>query len=195
MATGDEVDQRPLVFRTDDVAELARTVRRRAFLGQRELARLAEVPQSAISAYERGRRLPPHAVLQRLALSAGFELQVGLVRVDAAGRHLTGPHGEAVRRARRHVLEVLHDAGVERVWVTGPVATGAEERWDAVDLVLHGGPPTASGRLAVQGRLTLALPVRTTISTTDAWRAADGTLAVPGDAVELLPDPVDEPGE
>lgn len=190
MGSGNEVDERPLVFRTDDVADLTRAVRRRAFLGQRDLARLAGVPQSAISAYERGRRVPPLAVLQRLALAAGFELQVGLVRADPAGRHLTGPHGQALRRAKTDVLEVLADAGVRRVWVVGPVATGAEERWDTVDLVIHGGPQTATARLAVQGRLTLVLPARTTLTSSDAWLDPSGGLAVPAGAVELVPDPV-----
>ncbi len=186
MGPSDEVDERPLVFRTGDVADLTRAVRRRAFLGQRDLARLAGVPQSAISAYERGRRLPPLAVLQRLALAADLELQLGLVPADPVGRHLTGPLGQAVLEAKDRLLETLAEHGVTRVWVTGAVATGAEERWDAVDLVVLDGPSTPVGRTSLLGYLSLALGVRTTLSPAEPWRDADGVLAVPRGAVELV---------
>lgn len=91
------------------------------------------------------------------------------------------------------MLEVLADAGVSRVWVVGPVAVGAEERWDTVDLVVHGGPTTASARLAVLGRLTLVLPARTTLAGSDAWLDPWGGLAVPAGAVELVADPGPDP--
>jgi transcriptional regulator with XRE-family HTH domain len=73
-----------------DASELLREARRRAGLTQSELARRAGIPQSVLSAYERGRRQPAAAALGRILRSAGFDLALGPRRVDAgrAGRRL-----------------------------------------------------------------------------------------------------------
>lgn len=174
--------------RTTDVAELARALRRRARLSQRGLAAASGVAPSAVGAYEKGRRTPSVAVLQRLARAAGFEVELGLVRLDAAGRYLVGPLGQAVLEAKHRLLETLADHGVTRVWVTGAVADGTEQHWDTVDLAVLDGPSTASGRTALLGYVSLALGVRTALQPAEPWRDADGVLAVPAGAVELVDD-------
>lgn len=191
--TGDDTvrDGRPGMDRTTDVAELARALRRRARLSQRELAGASGVAPSAIGAYEKGRRTPSVVVLQRLARAAGFEVELGLVRLDAAGRYLVGPLGQAVLTAKDRLLETLADHGVTRVWVTGAVAVGTEQHWDTVDLAVLDGPSTASGRTALLGYVSLALGVRTALEPAERWRGADGVLAVPAGAVELVADEPD----
>lgn len=178
-------DGRPGMDRTTDAAELVKALRRRSRLSQRELARAAGVAPSAVGAYETARRTPSVVVLQRLARAAGFEVELGLVRLDAAGRHLTGPLGHAVLEARDRLLETLADHGVSRAWVTGAVASGTEEHWDVVELVVLDGPATAAGRTSLLGYLSLALGVRTTLSPAEPWRDDDGVLTVPRGAVEL----------
>lgn len=177
--------------RTTDVAELARALRRRAGLSQRGLAGASGVAPSAIGAYEKGRRTPSVAVLQRLARAAGFEVELGLVRLDAAGRYLVGPLGQAVLQAKHRLLETLADHGVTRVWVIGAVADGTEQHWDTVDLAVLDGPSTASGRTALLGYVSLTLGVRTALQPAEPWRDADGVLAVPAGAVELVADDPD----
>lgn len=70
--------------------ELLREARRRAGLTQSELARKADVPQSVLSAYERGRRQPAAAALSWILRSAGFDLSLRPhpVDPDRAGRRL-----------------------------------------------------------------------------------------------------------
>lgn len=53
-----------------------------AGISQRELARRAGVPQSMISAYERGRREPTLPTLLRILRAAGFDLRLHLVPAD-----------------------------------------------------------------------------------------------------------------
>lgn len=55
-------------------AELVRSARSRRRFSQRELARLANVPQSTVANIESGRRQPSVAMLERLLAAAGFRL-------------------------------------------------------------------------------------------------------------------------
>jgi transcriptional regulator with XRE-family HTH domain len=61
-------------------ADLLVTARRNAGLTQSQLAGLAGTSQSAVAAYESGRRQPTIAVLDRLLRSAGFLLSLEAVR-------------------------------------------------------------------------------------------------------------------
>lgn len=54
--------------------------RRAAGLSQRELSRLAGVPQSAIARIERGQQVPRADTLTRLLEACGFELRLGPMR-------------------------------------------------------------------------------------------------------------------
>jgi len=59
-------------------ASLIREARERAGLTQEDLAKRAGVPQSMVSAYERGIRLPTLPTLERLLRAAGFTLDAEL---------------------------------------------------------------------------------------------------------------------
>jgi transcriptional regulator with XRE-family HTH domain len=61
---------------------LIRIARRRAGLTQAALARRAATSQTAISAYESGRRSPSVATLSRILDAAGFELRMRLAEPD-----------------------------------------------------------------------------------------------------------------
>ena len=54
--------------------QILREARLRSGLSQRQLGRLAAVPESRISDYERGRHQPSAAMLQRLLSAAGHDL-------------------------------------------------------------------------------------------------------------------------
>jgi uncharacterized protein len=60
----------------DAGARLIRYARKRAAVTQATLASRAGEPQSVVSAYERGRRQPSAAALNRLIEAAGFQLIV-----------------------------------------------------------------------------------------------------------------------
>ncbi len=62
---------------------LLRDARQRSGLSQRELAGRTGVPQSLISAYERGRRQPGADMLLRLVRGTGYALQL-TTSVDAS---------------------------------------------------------------------------------------------------------------
>lgn len=70
--------------------QLLRQARRRTGITQAELAKRCGVPQSVLSAYERGRRQPSVAALARLLASMGLGLQLTDRALDpvVAGRHL-----------------------------------------------------------------------------------------------------------
>ncbi|WP_308162690.1 helix-turn-helix domain-containing protein [Nocardia alni] len=61
-------------------ATLLVAARRNAGLTQSQLAGLANTSQSAVAAYESGRRQPTIAVLDRLLRAAGFQLSLGTER-------------------------------------------------------------------------------------------------------------------
>jgi transcriptional regulator with XRE-family HTH domain len=63
--------------------------RRAAGLSQRELSRLAGVPQSAIARIERGQQVPRADTLERLLKACGFELRLGPVRGAGVDRRET----------------------------------------------------------------------------------------------------------
>lgn len=60
-----------------DAATYVNQARRAAGLSQRELARKAGLPQSAIARIERGQQVPRYDTLLRLLDACGFELRLG----------------------------------------------------------------------------------------------------------------------
>jgi transcriptional regulator with XRE-family HTH domain len=63
-----------------DVSTLLRTVRRRAGLSQRELARRAHTSGAAVCLYERGERVPRFDTLERLLAAADASLVLDVVQ-------------------------------------------------------------------------------------------------------------------
>lgn len=63
-------------------AQLLADARRQAGLTQVQLAKEAGIPQSTVSAYERGVRQPTLPTLARLVAAAGFSVRVDLVPLE-----------------------------------------------------------------------------------------------------------------
>jgi transcriptional regulator with XRE-family HTH domain len=69
--------------------KLLRRARRASGLTQQALAAQARIPQSVLSAYERGRRQPSVAAVERIVEAAGFRLALKpRPDVERAGRLL-----------------------------------------------------------------------------------------------------------
>ncbi len=69
-------------------ADRINQARRAAGLSQRELARRAGIPQSAIARMERGHQVPRADTLERLLGACGFELRQAPKRGDGVDRSL-----------------------------------------------------------------------------------------------------------
>jgi transcriptional regulator with XRE-family HTH domain len=82
-------------------------------MSQRELADLAAVPTTMISAYERDKRQPSLATLLRLLNAAGFELTMKLEPRDAHDEvlaHLEGARSTGERRRRDRQIDAWRRA-------------------------------------------------------------------------------------
>ena len=123
-------------------AALLKRARTRGGMSQRELARRAAIPQSAIARIERGEREPNIQTLRRLVAGAGFELSIGLRRspvitvemirqmassltpeqsLDAAAQDLEDFRKTRQRRLRRkrgtgHITKASHAWGLWCDW-------------------------------------------------------------------------------
>ncbi len=71
-----------------EAASYVNQARRAAGFSQRELARRAGVPQSAIARIERGQQIPRADTLARILDACGFELRLGPKRGDGVDRSL-----------------------------------------------------------------------------------------------------------
>ncbi len=88
-------------------ADLLRTVRARAGLSQRELARRAGTVQSVVARIELGETSPSWDTLARLVAAAGFELEAEATVAPVAGSHML----EDVRR----ILSLTPEARLEEL--------------------------------------------------------------------------------
>jgi transcriptional regulator with XRE-family HTH domain len=77
-----------------DPGELIRAGRQRSGISQAELAALSGTSQATLSAYERGRKVPSAATLQRVLRAAGMRLSIRPSR----RRVVTLPSDELERR-------------------------------------------------------------------------------------------------
>ena len=172
-------------LRETSPAELLKLARRLARMTQAQLAAAAGLPQSAVSSFEKGRRTPGLDQLARLVTASGWTLDLGLTRPDPAGLRLVGPLGARLLEVRDHVVGVLQEAGLGRIWVVGDVARGEETDDQDIELVAEGADGPAGSHWLALAHLTLYLPRPVRLEGTAAWRGADGELRVPADAVEL----------
>jgi transcriptional regulator with XRE-family HTH domain len=83
-------------------AALLREARLAAGISQAELAARSGTSQATLSAYERGRKTPSAATLERLLAAAGRRLST-----TAASRPVRTPGAAALERAGRTLVEVL----------------------------------------------------------------------------------------
>jgi uncharacterized protein len=118
-----------------NAAELIREARERAGLTQAALAHRAGTRQSAVSAYESGRRTPSVVTLARLVRAAGYEIET--VLVDGADVSL--PNTPVARRLAEHRREIIEAAaryGARNVRVFGSVARGDAASGSDIDLLV-----------------------------------------------------------
>ncbi|AIJ23810.1 transcriptional regulator, XRE family [Amycolatopsis methanolica 239] len=151
---------------TGTAAKLLSAARARRRLSQRELARLAGVPQSTVATIEAGRRQPSVAMLERLLRAAGFHLATELVNALRPS--------ELLERQRRNVTEVLARSPVTRAWLTGPAARGEDRPDSGLDLAVELRPGTAAGAVAgLAGELSGLLGCPVAVTTGDPGGADD----------------------
>ncbi|PSL08451.1 hypothetical protein CLV30_101423 [Haloactinopolyspora alba] len=109
-------------------ADLVRSARARRGLSQRELARLADVPQSTVANIESGGRQPSVTMLERLLAAAGFRLETTLTN--------TIRPSVLLERRRSEVARVLTRYPIEKAWVFGSVARGDDRPGSDLDLLV-----------------------------------------------------------
>lgn len=143
---------------TDTAATAIGGARRRAGLTQAQLAKLAGTSQSAIAAYESGKREPTLPTLQRMIRATGQEARLVIepdpviYRLADLAVHIKAAEGES--RRLRLVFEFLRGAAddgfpLELLVSAEPPATG-DPRYDAMlaaiaeDLCFHADLPAPS---------------------------------------------------
>jgi transcriptional regulator with XRE-family HTH domain len=95
-----------------DAAVILHTVRERAGISRRELARRAGTSPATLAAYEAGRITPSVATLERIVHAAGFEVELDLLRrvepLDrgARGRELADALEVAAQFPARHAPRI-----------------------------------------------------------------------------------------
>lgn len=117
-------------------AAVLQHARTRAGLSQTELGRRAGVPQSVVSAYERGQREPSFEALVNLVEAAGFDAELTLTPRDDHTQRFTGPVGRRLQRRRSKVRVLLAERGYRNPAVFGSVARGDDRRDSDVDLLV-----------------------------------------------------------
>jgi uncharacterized protein len=117
--------------------DLLRKTRHRAGLTQAELASRSGTRQSAISAYETGRREPGLGTLRRLLAATGHELE--LRATSSSIRHPMLPDSPLARRLtanRDAIRAAVADHGGSNVRVFGSVARGDAGPTSDLDLLV-----------------------------------------------------------
>jgi hypothetical protein len=137
------------------VAALLRSARQRAGLTQQAVAARAGVPQSVVSAYERGRREPSVSMLRKLVAATGFRLRLDVRPTEDASPSphlpLGGPLGRRLQERAGAVATLLEDHRVSGAAVFGSVARGDERLDSDIDVLVD--LPAGSGLFAL-ARLT-----------------------------------------
>lgn len=105
------------------------------------------MPQSAISAYESGRKQPSFAALVRLVEAAGVVFDVRLRLATEVVEPLTGPVCSKVQRRRSELRAALAEAGVRHPQVFGSVGRGDDRPGSDLDLLVD--LPSGTGVLGL----------------------------------------------
>ena len=122
-------------------ADLLITARRQSGLTQAQMAKIAKTTQSAIAAYEAGRREPTVPVLQRMLEATGhnlviaFEADENIYRIADLARDIRKTPAKNGERRLRLVFEFLRDVSESQQlslrFAVEPMATG-DRRFDAL---------------------------------------------------------------
>lgn len=124
-------------------ADILRQARQEAGLTQTALSRLADIPQSVISDYERGRREPGVSALIALLRAVGFTLKAV-------------PEPATLRSVRRHAKELTDsfaELGASNISVFGSVARGDDGTDSDIDLLVDLDPSVGLFNLMRMGTL------------------------------------------
>lgn len=119
-----------------DAGKLLRTAREEARLTQAEVAARAATSQTAISAYESGRRSPSVSTLDRLLAACGFRACVVLERTATPSSRM-GPVGRRLTARKRQVRQALARHGVRNPRIFGSVARGEDRSDSDLDLLVE----------------------------------------------------------
>lgn len=154
--------------------DLIRDARRRSALTQAELARRAGTRQSAVSAYETGKREPSISTLQRLLAAAGFDLQLQITESSVASKRLpTSLLAQRLEARRDDVIATIERYGGRNVRVFGSLARGNATPESDLDLLVDLPPQTGIltlGRIARDVEAIMGL--ETEVVPTASLRAA-----------------------
>lgn len=139
--------------------ELIRRARLQAGMSQTDLARLANVSQPVISAYEGGHREPGLQTLRKLIEASGHDLAVGITPRPDAPRGLPDtPMGRRLRRHRRRMNDTAAQRGATNLRVFGSVARGEDTEVSDIDLLVDLAPGTGLlGLIGLQRELAQLL--------------------------------------
>ena len=129
----------------------------RAGLTQVELAAIANVAQSVVSAYESSRREPSFETIRKLVSAAGFDLDVMLVAAASVS-----PRRRTVENNAARLRRTLRQLGATNVRLFGSVARGDDGPDSDIDLLVDLAPNVglfALGRMRSEAERILDAPV------------------------------------
>ena len=125
---------------TTDVASRLREARVTARLTQGEVGRRAGLPQSAVSRYEGGSKIPSLPVLERLFEATGLDLTLTLTpsrsRATATASPFGGPVGRIVHPRRAELRSFFAREGFGHPQVFGSVSRGDDRVDSDLDVVV-----------------------------------------------------------
>lgn len=125
---------------TTNVGSRLRQARVAARLTQGEVGRRAGLPQSAVSRYEGGSKIPSLPVLERLFEATGLDLALTLTpsrpRASATASPFVGPVGRSVQPHRAELRSFFAHEGFGSPQVFGSVSRGDDRADSDLDVVV-----------------------------------------------------------
>jgi predicted nucleotidyltransferase len=119
-----------------------------AGMSQADLAHRAGTRQSAISAYETGRRDPTVKTFERILIAAGCDVTVKISpRTDATPSPQDSTVARSVAAHREEIHSIIRTHGGRRVHLFGSVARGDDNAESDVDLLVD--LPEGTGILTI----------------------------------------------
>lgn len=155
-------------------------------MSQAELARRAGTRQSAISAYETGRRDPSALTLERLLNAAGYDLNLEARPQGLSKSALPNtPAGRRLEENRAGIRNVAAKYGASAVYAFGSVARGDDDGDSDLDLLIDLAEPVGILTIGAIARdIERVLEVEVDLVPTSAL-SARSLEQLMGEAIEL----------